>query len=137
MVAKSNANFVLLLSKICIYHLFFLSLYQQKKTTKQDKVMVYVIRKAFYNDNGIDRALAIGIGDITCFSSWKKAEDWVKETVNRDELAGNPKYEEWNEDVKMLFVDDIVKKAKTYAQREYNKGCECRFGYTIVQPIVW
>ena len=30
--------------------------------------MVYVIRKAFYNDNGIDRALAIGIGDITCFS---------------------------------------------------------------------
>ena len=99
--------------------------------------MVYVIRKAFYNDNGVDRALAIGVGDITCFSSWKKAEEWVKETISRDELAGNPKYEEWKEDVKMLFVDDIVKKAKTYAQREYNKGCECRFGYTIVQPIIW
>jgi capsid portal protein len=91
----------------------------------------------FYNDNGIDRAIAIGIGDITCFSSWKKAEEWVKDTISRDELAGNPKYEEWNEDVKMLFVDDIVKKAKTYAQREYNKGCECRFGYTIVQPKIF
>lgn len=117
--------------------LFFLSLYQQKKTTKQDKVMVYVIRKAFYNDNGIDRALAIGVGDITCFSSWKKAEEWVKDTISRDELAGNPKYEEWNEDVKMLFVDDIVKKAKTYAQQGYCNGANCRFGYTIVQPIVW
>jgi len=97
--------------------------------------MVYVIRKAFYNDNGIDRALAIGIGDITCFSSWEKAEEWVKDIISRDELAGNPKYEEWNEDVKMLFVDDIVKKAKTYAQQF--DGQNCRVGYTIVQPMIF
>lgn len=99
--------------------------------------MVYVIRKMFYNDNGIDRAVTIGIGDITCFSSWEKAEEWVKDKISRDELAGNPKYEEWKEDVKMLFVDNIVKKAKTYAQREYDKGREWRCGYTIVQPIIW
>ena len=59
----------------------------------------------------------IGIGDITCFSSWKKAEEWVKDKISRDELAGNPKYEEWNEDVKMLFVDDIVKKARKIRRR--------------------
>ena len=51
--------------------------------------MVYVIRKMFFNDGGFDRTTAVGIGDITCFSSWKKAEDMVKSFVKNDEEKGN------------------------------------------------
>lgn len=98
--------------------------------------MVYVIKKMFYREGCIDNALAVGIGDIICFSSWKKAEEWVKDTISRDELAGNPKYEEWNEDLHLSFCDDVAKKAKTYAQQQFDEQ-NCRVGYTIVQPKIW
>ena len=97
--------------------------------------MVYVIRKAFYNDKGIDRAIVIGIGDITCFSSWKKAEDFVKSFVKYDEERGNPKYEIYKQNVTDLFCDDIAVKAVTYAQQTYDEQ-GCRVGYTIVQPKI-
>ena len=98
--------------------------------------MVYVIRKTFYNDNGIDRAIAVSIGDIICFSSWKKAEDMVKSFVKNDEEKGNPKYEIYKENLTDMFCDDIAVKAVTYAQQQYDEQ-NCRFGYTIVQPKIF
>jgi hypothetical protein len=98
--------------------------------------MVYVIRKMFFNDGGFDRATAVGIGDITCFSSWKKAEDMVKSFVKNDEEKGNPKYEIYKENLTDMFCDDIAIKAVTYAQQQYDEQ-NCRVGYTIVQPKIF
>ena len=98
--------------------------------------MVYVIRKMFYNDNGIDRAVTIGIGDITCFSSWKKAEDMVKSFVKNDEERGNPKYEIYKENLTDMFCNGIAVKAVSYAQQQYDKQ-NCRIGFSIVQPKIF
>lgn len=97
--------------------------------------MVYVIRKLFLKDGCFDRAAAVGINDITCYSSWKKAEDFVKSFVKNDEERGNPKYEIYKENVTDLFCDDIAVKAVTYAQQTYDEQ-GCRAGYTIVQPKI-
>jgi hypothetical protein len=97
--------------------------------------MVYVIRKLFLKDGCFDRAAAVGINDITCYSSWKKAEDFVKSFVKNDEERGNPKYEIYKENVTDLFCDDIAVKAVTYAQQTYDEQ-GCRVGYTIVQPKI-
>lgn len=97
---------------------------------------VYVMRKAFYNNNGIDTPMAIGINDVTLFSSWRKAENFVKDMVAINERGGGPRYEVYEEDIKSLFIDDIVTKAKTYAQQEYDT-VGCRFGYTIVKPKIF
>ena len=97
--------------------------------------MVYVIKKTFYREGCVDRAFAVGIGDIICFSSWKKAEDYVIRQTIIDERNGKPKYEIWNEDLHLSFCDDVAKKAKTYAQQF--DGQNCRVGYTIVQPMIF
>lgn len=98
--------------------------------------MVYVIKKMFYREGCIDNAFTIGIGDIICFSSWKKAEDYVIKQTIIDEGNGNPKYEIWNEDLQLSFCDDVAKKAKTYAQQQFDEQ-NYRVGYTIVQPKIW
>lgn len=97
--------------------------------------MVYVIRKMFIKDGCFDIAVAVGINDITCFSSWKKAEDMVKSFVKNDEGNGNPKYEIYKENLTDMFCDDVAVKAVTYTQQQYDEQ-GCRVGYTIVQPKI-
>lgn len=98
--------------------------------------MVYVIKKMFYREGGIDRALAVGIGDIICFSSWKKAEEYVKTKVAFDKANDKVEFDVYEEDLDYQFVTDVAKKAKTYVEKTYD-AFGYRVGYTIVQPKIW
>lgn len=98
--------------------------------------MVYVIKKKFYRENNVDYAFAVGIGDIICFSSWKKAEEYVKTKVTFDEANYNVEFDVYEENLVYQFVTDVAKKAKTYVERTYD-ALGYRVGYTIVQPKIW
>lgn len=98
--------------------------------------MVYVIRKKFYRKDNVNYALAVGIGDIICFSSWKKAEEYVKTKVAFDKTNYKVEFDVYEEDLVCQFVTDTAKKAKTYVERTYD-ALGYRVGYTIVQPKIW
>ena len=91
--------------------------------------MVYVICKGHFENGKVSFA---DFNDTICFTSWKKAESFVKESLT--ECKNMPPYIAREEDLSRFEYKDYAKRVVRYIQQEY--FCGVRAEYKIVQPDI-
>lgn len=100
------------------------------------KYVYVVLKKQFFNERGVDIPLAVGMSDISTFSTMKKAEEYVKEFVRIiEECPTEPKFEIYNDNPADAWCDDYCMACKVYAQQKYNRQ-GLRVGFMILKEII-
>ena len=94
--------------------------------------MVYVIHKVHFIENGGEKETSVDFNNIICFTSWKKAESFVKQSLT--ECENMPPYIAREEDLSRYEYKDYAKRVVRYIQQEY--FCGVRGEYIIVQPDI-
>ena len=94
--------------------------------------MVYVIHKVHFIENGGEKETSVDFNNIKCFTSWKKAESFVKQSLT--ECKNMPPYTAREEELTRYEYKDYAKRVVRYIHQEY--FCGVRAEYIIVQPDI-
>ena len=94
--------------------------------------MVYVIQKVHFIENGGEKETSVDFNNILCFTSWKKAESFVKQSLTAHKNM--PPYTAREEDLSRYGYEYYAKRVVRYIQKEY--FCGVRAEYIIVQPYI-
>jgi hypothetical protein len=94
------------------------------------KYIYLVTRHTFFNNNGVDTAMAFDTTDVKPFTTWKKAEEYVCEKLGKDLV--NYIWYDFDKDM-LAFAN--VEKCKVYGTETYNEN-GVRVCYRIVKQVV-